>query len=365
MPDAVRTVERARFVKVPMARVMALFVVVTVVLLAVLLTRQGGAETADGLARRDASDVRAHGGGSSAPVSERPAGTLVFTTGSNRLIAIDVASGRRTVRKVPSVAACGPQMYVTGGHVIFAAVQKGRTVVFSAPIALDEPPRRLGTAHAFVPSATEGRVWLAGMDCSRSAMIGAREVTVDGRVTHESRRRVPASWLAAAVPGGLVLQRSRTLVVWDPATGRTGRPLALEAVTAAHGRLLAGCAAGSHCSGLVILDASTARHVEAHSLHRYQLDLGARFSPDGSLLAAPALCDRRWSVALVDTRNGTTTIVPGFRARQYPQLSWAASSGWLFFQIGPRRMMAYRPGMSRAVALPFRPPRRAIAFIAG
>jgi hypothetical protein len=154
------------------------------------------------------------------------------------------------------------------------------------------------------------------------------------------------------------------LVVWDPATGRTGRPLALQAVTAAHGSLLAGCAAGSHCSGLVILDAPTARHVEAHSHRRYQLDLGAKFSPDGSLLAVPALSERRWSVALVDTRNGTTTIVPGFRARQYPQLSWGASSGWLFSQIGPR-MMAYRPGMSRAVTLPFRPPRRAIAYIAG
>ena len=176
------------------------------------------------------------GRGSSAGVSvQAPAGTLVFTAGTNRLTAIDVASGRRTVLKVPSVAACGPQMHVTGGHVIFAAVEDERTVVFSAPVALDQPPRRLGTAHAFVPSATEGRVWLAGVSCTRNAMAGVREVTVDGRVTQESRRHVPASWLAAAAPGGLVLQRSRELAVWDPGTGRSGRPLALQAVAASGG----------------------------------------------------------------------------------------------------------------------------------
>ena len=294
-------------------------------------------------------------------VTARPAGTLVFTFGTNRLMAIDVASGRRTARKVPSVAACGPQMYVTGGHLVFAARQRRRTVVFSVPVALDRPPRRLGAAHAFVPSATEGRVWLAGVDCTRSAMVGAREVTVDGDVTAETDRRIPAAWLAGAVSRGLVLARSRELVVWDPETGETGRPLAIQAVTATRGDLLAGCAAGADCSGLVVLDAATGRQV----LTRRPIEWDARFSPDGSLLATPARVDRHWRVALVEARSGRTTIVPGIRSRHYPQLSWAASSGWLFVQTGPRRMMAYRPGLSRPVALPFRAPRGAIAYIAG
>ena len=41
-------------------------------------------------------------------VSERPAGTLVYVSGSNRLTAIDVASGRRRVRRVASLAALRP-----------------------------------------------------------------------------------------------------------------------------------------------------------------------------------------------------------------------------------------------------------------
>src|SRR5829696_6089835 len=69
-------------------------------------------------------------------VSARPAGTLVYTSG-NRLHAIDVASGRRRVRKVASVATCGPQLHVIGGRVVFAGVKRGLTTVFSAPLSLD------------------------------------------------------------------------------------------------------------------------------------------------------------------------------------------------------------------------------------
>lgn len=293
--------------------------------------------------------------------ADRPAGTLVLTFGTNRLMSIDVATGRRTVRRVTSMAACGPQTFVTGGHVIFAGRRNARTIVFSAPVALDEPPTRLGAAHAFVPSATEGRVWLAGTDCDRRSMTGVREVTVDGRVTRESDRRVPSFWVLAAAPGGIVVERSRQVFAWDPDTGRAGRPLGLLAVTATHGSLLAGCAAESDCSRLVIQDTATGRRVEP----RPALEPDGRFSPDGSLLAVPKRSGRRWRVALVDTRDGTTTMIPGLRVRRYPQLGWAASTGWLLAQTGARRMVAYRPGMPRPVALPFRLPPRVASFVAG
>ena len=131
-----------------------------------------------------------------------------------------------------AVASCGPELFVTGGHVVFAEVRKQKTIVFSVPITLDQPPRRLGSAHAFFPSATDGRVWLAGVDCNKRKMVGVKEVTVEGKVTLQSHRRVPGSWLSGAVERGLVLQRAHSLSVWDPSTGRTrGRPN-LEAVIA-------------------------------------------------------------------------------------------------------------------------------------
>jgi hypothetical protein len=306
-------------------------------------------------------DGRAH----ESVVSGRPAGTLVFASGSNRLTAIDVATGRRTVREVTAVAACGPQMHVTGGHLVFAGVNRGRTIVFSAPVTLDRPPTPLGAAHAFVPSATPGRVWLAGVDCDRSAMVGAREVTVDGHVTQESHRRVPGTWLAAAVPGGLVVQRSRDFVVWSPSTGDTGPPLGLDAVTDAHGSRLAGCEAGSGCRRLAIRDTTTGGGVEPEPASDGEIDIGAAFSPDGSLVAAPIRSGRRWGVVLVDTASGEATAVPGLRSRHYPELSWAASSGWLFARTGARRLLAYRPGLARATVLPVRAPRRAYGFVAG
>jgi hypothetical protein len=302
---------------------------------------------------------------SPAAAGGRPAGALVVVFPSGRIAAIDVASGRRTVRRVPSVAACGPQSYVSGGNVIFGGVRASRTVVFSSSVSLDRPPKRLGRAHAFVPSATDGRVWLAGVDCNRRAMIGVREVTVDGRTTFASGRRVPRGWLAGAVEGGLVIERRRTVTVWDPRARGTGRRLPLEAVADIQGNKLLGCRR-SRCRELLVLDAATAGEVRVRSMHRHKLDRGGRFSPDGSLLAAPAVADGRWSVALVNTRDGTTRIIPGSQTgRTYPAPRWAASSGWLFFRAGGMRVKAYRPGAQRAIMVPFRLPRRAPDFLAG
>ena len=264
--------------------------------------------------------------------TERPAGTIVFVTDANRLNAIDVASGRRVTRRMRSLPACGSEVFVTGGRIVFSGVVKGLTTVFSVPLSLDRRPTPLGTTHAFVPSATEGRVWLAGTDCDRPALIGVREVAVDGRVTFESDRRVSGSWVAGAVPDGLVIQRGRALLLWDPGTGRTGGRLGLDVVFQAHGNLLSGCADASDCREVAVVDTRTGRTVVARPSGRYELDWAARFSPDGSRLATPVRDERRWSVALIDARTGTYTIIPGSRTGEYPELGWARSSGWLFIR---------------------------------
>jgi len=292
----------------------------------------------------------------------QPTGRLVFLTGNRTLLSIDVATGRRTARRIRGVAGCAPQLFATGGHVVVSGVRKRRTVVLSMPATLDRPPRVLGAAHAVVPSATEGRVWLGGVDCNRRRMVGVREVGVDGAVTFRSSQLVPGRWLVGAVGRALVLHGRRPLV-WDPRTGRT-RAIPLRIVVTTRGALMAGCLSRSGCRRLTILDSTNSRLVETRPPGGERLDLAAQFSPDSSQLAAAALKGRRWSIALVDTRDGTTTIVPGSSTgERYPYQSWS-SSGWLIFRSGGGRMMAYRPGDAQAVPLPFAWPRRALAVAA-
>jgi hypothetical protein len=74
----------------------------------------------------------------------------------------------------------------------------------------------------------------------------------------------------------------------------------------------------------------------------------------------------RWSVALIDTVDGSTRIVPGSGTGVvYPTLSWSASRGRLFFRAAHGLLKTYRPGERRARALPLRLPRSALNFMAG
>jgi hypothetical protein len=295
-----------------------------------------------------------------------PSGRILYVTKGNRLTSIDVASGRKRVRRVP-VAACGPNVYVTGGHVIFAELARTRTTVFSVPVALDRRPTRLGSAHFFMPSETDGRMWLAGTYCRQRGVVGVKEVTVQGEVTQRSERRVPRGWVAGAVADGLVIHRRRTAYVWHPATGRSERPLPVEGVLAVgRGRLL-GCVPGTHCRRTLILDLGSRRAVAPRLGAGQRLDSAGEFSPDGSLMAAAVLAKRRWSgVAVVDTRNGDAELIPGSATgRAYPDMAWSASSGWIYWRGPDRRVMAYRPGEPRALALPFRLPRDAVYLLAG
>jgi len=312
-----------------MARALVLLLMATSVVAALLLLPGSGGE---------ARPAAASPHGDIAP-SERPAGTLVFVTGSGRLVAIDVASGRRVTRRVPAIASCGPEMHVTGGHVVFAGVRNDHTVVFSVPMTLERRPTLLGRAHAFAPSATEGRVWLVGTDCHRPMMAGYREVTVHGSTIRVSRVRVPGAWLAAATPAGLVVQRGRAgLGIWDPAT-RATRTLGLDGVSDAHGERLTGCARS--CSTPAIVDTETGRTVVARWSGRGRLE-------DGRLLSGAALV----AVERLAVRAGSRQPHPGLPARRAARrgaaVPGAAPGDRLHGRLSRARAAARRPRPRRA-----------------
>ena len=296
-----------------------------------------------------------------------PSGRILFVTNGDRLTSVDVASGERASRRV-SVAGCGPDVYLTGGRVVFAELRRARTVVYSVPQELDREPRRLGAAHAFVRSAVDGRIWMSGRVCrSKKLLEGAREVTVGGEVTSTTTHELPTDWLIGAVEDGLLVGLRRSVVLWDPESGRTLRRLeGLKWVEGVQGNRVAGCAANTRCRALAIVDAGTGERVDAELPEPYRLGGGAEFSPDGSLVATPVMADRRWAMALVDASDGSVALVPGFRSRRtYPELAWSETSGWLFFRGERGRVMAYRPGEADAVALPLKLPRTAVNFMAG
>ena len=296
-----------------------------------------------------------------------PSGRILYVTNGDRLTSVDVASGEQVSRRV-SVAGCGPDAYLTGGRVVFAELRKQRTIVYSVPQELDRKPRRLGTAHAFVRSAVDGRIWMSGRVCrSKKLLAGAREVTVDGEVTATTSHELPTEWLIGAVDDGLLIGGRRSVALWDPESGRTLRRLdGLKWVEGVRGNRVAGCVPNTRCSALAIVDAGTGERVVAELPKPYRLGGRADFSPDGSLVATPVMADRRWAMALVDTSDGSVALVPGFRSRRiYPEAAWSATSGWLFFRGERNRVMAYRPGEEGALALPLKLPRTAVNFMAG
>lgn len=294
-----------------------------------------------------------------------PGGRILYVTNGDRINSVDVASGAKVTRRV-SVASCGPDVYLTGGHVVFAELRKGRTIVYSVPAELDERPRRLGTAHSFVPSATDGRIWMAGTVCKRRRLSRAREVTVDGEVTVRSRRTLPTAWLSGAAAEGLLVQERRAMTVWDPRSGRTLRALDdLKFVGGSRGNTVVGCAEGTRCRALAISDAATGETLFAEAEEPYRFSGLAEFSPDGSQFATHVGVKGRWSVAVVDTAKGSVTHVPGSRTKRvWPEVAWSQTSGWLFIRVDRGRVKAYLPG-GRAVTLPLRVPRWAVNFMAG
>jgi hypothetical protein len=289
------------------------------------------------------------------PANGRPSGMLYLADARHpgTVTVVDVARRRSHTDRLEELSAGDPP------HML--AVIGGRVVVYGGDRAsafgpgLHEPAASLGEAWFFIASATPGRVWLALLDPAAPATVGrlrgVREVDVDGRTTFAHSAR-PPHWPVAAVDDGLLVQ-GQTLELWQPRAGRIVRKLPGVFALATRHTLAVTCP--RRCHALHVTNTRTGRDVRiaAPPAFRFVESDDGAFSPDGTHVAVPvATHGGRARVAIVDIARRRAVLVRGAGlARTYTLMTWA-STGWLFFNVGHRRIAAYRPGAARATLLP-------------
>jgi hypothetical protein len=320
---------------------------VLTVLVAVILVGCGGGGGAD------------RGGGGGAGGNARAPGALfVETTTSDRLIAVDIHTGRP--RTLPIRLDCGDAEFClvpSGGRLVIGSV--GRTYV-DDPAAPGHPRRhRIGSGWIVIPSANDGRIWLGLLNETRRKLRAVREETVNGRVT-QSVRPPGGDWPARIMRAGFLFQTARALRLWDPKTRQVTFRVPGSFPVDTYGNLVAWC--GEPCPRFDITDVrtGTTTRVPPPAGFAFRAGYDGALSPDGSLLAVPVAADRRrphanhggLSMALVDVARGTARVIKGATVDPvYHAVSWSPSGDRLFFGAGGGRIMAYDPGASRATVL--------------
>jgi len=186
-----------------------------------------------------------------------PAGRLFLrNVREQSLTVVEVETGRATTVSLPELAPGDPpfNLIETGGMLVFY----GEGATFVLDPNLDGPPRSLGESWYFVPSAREGRVWVALLDPESPdtvrALRAVREVTVEGEVTVPDSGPPPSPNLVGAVADRLLFQDDG-LEVWDPLTGEVTLRLPGPFAADTHGHLVAWCGYG--CPRLYLTDVGT------------------------------------------------------------------------------------------------------------
>jgi hypothetical protein len=284
----------------------------------------------------------------------KPGGTLVLQLlrPGEPLATVALPAGKPRIARGLAPAGGDPPLRLlhTGGRLVYY----GAGGVYATDLELKGEPRKLGAAWYFVPSATDGRVWLAYPDRDERHVRALAEVTVQGRVTARSASPppCPGPTVLGAVTGAVLCQDRSRLLAFDPVSGRVVRRLPGPFPLDTHGRLVAWCADG--CPRLHVTDVRTGDDtaIEPGSRFRFDETYEGAFSPDGSLLAAPVVAGGRRRVALVDVAAGSVRVIAGSRLAGYRNISWS-SSGWVLFNSAKGRIAAHAPGSGRTMLLPF------------
>ena len=303
--------------------------------------------------------------------ADSPDGTLfVLDRREDRVLVVDAAGGRIEVVRPRGLAKCGARMHVVGGQLVYVGFTRRASYAYALDPARPGAPRRLGTAHEVIPSRTPGRVWLAKIPRCRNVwrLRNLHEITVGGTITRRVRARVPGISLVAALDRGLLLAaRSGGLVAWSPESKRILWRERRSFALAAGGELVAWCRPHG-CRAIRITDLKSGRErlVSPPPGWSFRQAFTGALSPGGSVLAVPAT-DRSEvpRMALIDTRSGQVTPVKGSRLDQtFAAPAWSPG-GWLYWGAGKGRLMAHRPGLDGAVALPLKLRHAVLGLAAG
>ena len=304
-------------------------------------------------------------------MADSPDGTLfVLDRREDRVLVVDAASGRIEVVRPRGLAKCGPRMHVVGGRLVYVGFTRRASYAYSLDPRRPRAPRRLGTAHEVIPSRSPGRVWLAKIPRCRNVwrLRHLHEMTVGGTISRRVSGQVPGISLIAALDRGLLLAaRSGGLVAWSPESKRILWRERRSFALAARGELVAWCRPHG-CRAIRISDLKSGRErlVSPPPGWSFRQAFTGALSPGGSALAVPAT-DRSGvpRMTLIDTRSGRVTPVNGSRLDEtFAAPAWSPG-GWLYWGAGKGRLMAYRPGLDEAVALPLRLRHAVLGLTAG
>jgi hypothetical protein len=272
------------------------------------------------------------------------------------LYTMDADTGVLQRQHLPKLGIGDPLQYfdVTGGRLVYYGIN-GTT--FSIDTDLRGPPIRLGPSLTFVPSATDGRVWLVGPIRASSdpdRYLPIKEVTVDGKVVVTGRATNPpcVGGISAAVRSAVLCPAPPDMIAVDARTGRRIGRAPGSTPLATGGDLVASCT--NPCPKLVVSDPVAGKTVRIDPRPGFEWHTGyeGAFSPDGRLVAVPIKPaestrgprENTMRVAIVDLQNRSAQLIHGSEIREGGALDFSSSGDSLFFETPDGDVMDYRPG---------------------
>lgn len=267
----------------------------------------------------------------------------------------ELASGDPLVR----LAVRGMFAVFYGGQRTFTAGLPGLELPDVYPIS---PADTAGAG--FLPADGQDLVWLIR---SPGGAEGPRVTLVDptGEIV-AAEEQLPAGAPVATVAGGLVLQRSDQLLVWDAAAGVTHTLEDGRFVPAAQDSRVAWC--GEGCTQLHVLDIDTGEELSRMPAPAGTVFAGyaGAFSPDGSLLAVPLSAvegGHGRGLALIDTAKWSQRVVAAdAMAETRGHVGWSPDSRFVFFDLAPDRIGVWQVGETQARTLELDLPSRLVPF---